>query len=190
MARMMGARLEAGLVGRREEQDRIAALLAGARSGQSGVLVIRGEAGIGKTALLSHMAAAASDFRVLHVCGSELEMEFPYAGVQQLCGPLLAFVAQLPEPQQRALEVSLGLKDGDLPTGCWSVWPFSRSSVRPATTGQRCASSMMRSGSTRVGCRRFPSWQGDSLRSRSSWSSRPGARALNRNFEGIPKQCW
>ena len=93
----------------------MAALLAGARSGQSGVLVIRGEAGIGKTALLSHMAAAASDFRVLHVCGSELEMEFPYAGVQQLCGPLLAFVAQLPEPQQRALEVSLGLKDGDPP---------------------------------------------------------------------------
>src|SRR6185312_572303 len=77
--------------------------------------VIRGEAGIGKTALLSHMAAAASDFRVLHVCGSELEMEFPYAGVQQRCGPLFAFVAQLPEPQQRALEVSLGLKDGDPP---------------------------------------------------------------------------
>jgi len=186
MARMMGARLEAGLVGRREEQDRIAALLAGARSGQSGVLVIRGEAGIGKTALLSHMAAAASDFRVLHVCGSELEMEFPYAGVQQLCGPLLAFVAQLPEPQQRALEVSLGLKDGDLPTGCWSVWPFSRCSVRPATTGQRCASSMMRSGSTRVRCRRSPSWQGDSLRSRSSWFAARRAGA-EQELRGHPK---
>jgi DNA-binding CsgD family transcriptional regulator len=183
---MMGARLEAGLVGRREEQDRIAALLAGARSGQSGVLVIRGEAGIGKTALLSHMAAAASDFRVLHVCGSELEMEFPYAGVQQLCGPLLAFVAQLPEPQQRALEVSLGLKDGDLPTGCWSVWPFSRCSVRPATTGQRCASSMMRSGSTRVRCRRSPSWQGDSLRSRSSWFAARRAGA-EQELRGHPK---
>jgi|KBSSwiStaDraftv2_1062776.scaffolds.fasta_scaffold66691_2 DNA-binding CsgD family transcriptional regulator len=182
----MGARLEAGLVGRREEQDRIAALLAGARSGQSGVLVIRGEAGIGKTALLSHMAAAASDFRVLHVCGSELEMEFPYAGVQQLCGPLLAFVAQLPEPQQRALEVSLGLKDGDLPTGCWSVWPFSRCSVRPATTGQRCASSMMRSGSTRVRCRRSPSWQGDSLRSRSSWFAARRAGA-EQELRGHPK---
>ena len=182
----MGARLEAGLVGRREEQDRIAALLAGARSGQSGVLVIRGEAGIGKTALLSHMAAAASDFRVLHVCGSELEMEFPYAGVQQLCGPLLAFVAQLPEPQQRALEVSLGLKDGDLPTGCWSVWPFSRCSVRPATTGQRCASSMMGSGSTRVRCRRSPSWQGDSLRSRSSWFAARRAGA-EQELRGHPK---
>ncbi|ORW71102.1 AAA family ATPase [Mycobacterium saskatchewanense] len=112
---MGSAALHPTLIGRRAEQEELAALLADARSGRSRVLVVRGEAGIGKTALLTQMAASADTFQVLHVCGSEMEMEIPYAGVQQLCGPLLTFADQLPRPQRNALEVALGQNDGDSP---------------------------------------------------------------------------
>ena len=76
------------LLGRREEQRRLAALLHGAREGQAGVLVLRGEAGIGKSALLSDIAKNADGFCICRAGGVESEMELPYAGLQQLCGPL------------------------------------------------------------------------------------------------------
>lgn len=103
------------LIGRRAERDVVDSLLAGARSGSSGVLVVRGEAGIGKTALLSQVFADATDFRVLHVLGAELEMELAYASVQQLCTPLLHLARGLPEPQRHALNVALGLETGAAP---------------------------------------------------------------------------
>jgi DNA-binding CsgD family transcriptional regulator len=104
------------LQGRSGEHAVLDRLLADARRGRSAVLVIRGEAGVGKTALLRHAAAqAASAFRVAHVAGVESEMELPYAGLHQLCSPMLDRLDVLPEPQQAALRVALGLAPGDPP---------------------------------------------------------------------------
>jgi DNA-binding CsgD family transcriptional regulator len=104
------------LQGRSGEHAVLDRLLADARRGRSAVLVIRGEAGVGKTALLRHAAAqAASAFRVAHVAGVESEMELPYAGLHQLCSPVLDRLNVLPEPQQAALRVALGLAPGDPP---------------------------------------------------------------------------
>jgi DNA-binding CsgD family transcriptional regulator len=90
-------------------------LLANVRGGQSGVLVIRGEAGIGKTALMRHAARQASDFRIAQIAGVEAEMELPYAGVHQLSGPMLDQLGTIPQPQRTALSVALGLEPGDPP---------------------------------------------------------------------------
>ena len=90
-------------------------LLANVREGQSAVLVIRGEAGIGKTALLRYAARQASGFRVAQVAGVEAEMELPFAGIHQLCAPVLDQLDALPQPQQDALNVALGLASGDVP---------------------------------------------------------------------------
>src|SRR3954447_23990649 len=79
------------LLGRTSEREQLDRLLANVRGGQSAVLVIRGEAGIGKTALLRYAARqAASGFRVSQLAGVEAEMELPFAGVHQLCAPMLA----------------------------------------------------------------------------------------------------
>ena len=85
------------------------------RGGQSAVLVIRGEAGIGKTALLRYVADHASGFRVVQVTGAEAEMELPFAGIHQLCPSLLDQLDALPQPQRDALNVALGLASGDVP---------------------------------------------------------------------------
>ncbi len=90
-------------------------LLENVRGGQSAVLIIRGEAGVGKTALLHYAAAQASDFRVAQITGVEAEMELPFAGLHQLCGPMLGQLTGLPEPQQNALRVALGLSSGNAP---------------------------------------------------------------------------
>ncbi|RKQ84855.1 regulatory LuxR family protein [Solirubrobacter pauli] len=98
--------------GRSSERETLERLLDGARVGRSGALVLRGEAGVGKTALLQHTAGAADGFRVLQVGGVESEMELPFAGLHQLCGPLLDELDALPAPQQDALQVSFGLASG------------------------------------------------------------------------------
>lgn len=103
------------LVGRQREQQALAELLDAARGGHSGVLVVRGEPGIGKTALLDDLVERAPDFRVLSLSGAELEREMAYAGVQQLCAPLMGLVDRLPAPQADALRVALGLTDGAAP---------------------------------------------------------------------------
>src|ERR1700742_3210582 len=84
------------LLGRRREQQMLAGLLDGARDGRSGVLVIRGDAGIGKTALLANAVSRAPDFRAINVSGAESEMELAYAGVHQVCAPLMGLVDCLP----------------------------------------------------------------------------------------------
>jgi DNA-binding CsgD family transcriptional regulator/tetratricopeptide (TPR) repeat protein len=109
----MGASL--ALRGRSTERELLGRLLENVRDGQSAVLVIRGEAGIGKTALLHHCAEQASGFRVARVAGVESEMELPFAGLHQLCAPMLGRLDALPEPQQSALRVALGLSAGDPP---------------------------------------------------------------------------
>src|SRR3954452_20486335 len=100
---------EATFRGRAAERERLDQLLACAREGQSAVLVIRGEAGVGKTALLRYAAGQASDFRIAEVTGVESEMELAFAALHQLCAPLLDRLPTLPEPQQFALNVALGL---------------------------------------------------------------------------------
>ncbi len=99
--------------GRTTERERLSRLLDRARGGESAALVVRGEAGIGKTALLDYCAGEASDFQVVRVAGVESEMELPFAGLHQLCAPMLAAVYLLPEPQQNALRVAFGLMSGD-----------------------------------------------------------------------------
>ncbi|QEN15974.1 AAA family ATPase [Mycolicibacterium sp. ELW1] len=103
------------LIGRRGEQQRLTELVNLARGGNSGVLVIRGSAGIGKTALLSDVLANAGDLRTIEISGAESEMELAYAGVQQLCAPLLGRIHGLPDPQKDALRVALGLREGSAP---------------------------------------------------------------------------
>jgi DNA-binding CsgD family transcriptional regulator len=111
----MAARRPPVLLGRAGERQLLDRLLENVRGGQSAVLVIRGEAGVGKTALLQHCAQQASGFRVARVAGVESEMELPFAGLHQLCAPMLDRIGALPEPQQAALGVALGLASGAAP---------------------------------------------------------------------------
>src|SRR4051794_12729353 len=104
-----------GLLNRAGERDALERLVAGVRAGQSRVLVLRGEAGVGKTALLRHLSAAASGFRVARAAGVESEMELAYAGLQALCAPMLGRLEQLPDPQRDALSTAFGLSAGPRP---------------------------------------------------------------------------
>jgi DNA-binding CsgD family transcriptional regulator len=111
----MAATLASGFLDRTSEREVLDRVLATAREGQSAVLVMRGEPGIGKTALLRYAARGASGFRVAQVTGVEAEMELPFAGIHQLCAPLLDQLDALPQAQQAALNVALGLASGDVP---------------------------------------------------------------------------
>ncbi len=111
----MAARRSPVLLGRAGEREALDRLLENVRGGQSAVRVIRGEAGVGKTALLHHCARQASGFRVARVAGVESEMELPFAALHQLCAPMLDRLDALPEPQQAALCVALGLASGAAP---------------------------------------------------------------------------
>jgi DNA-binding CsgD family transcriptional regulator len=104
-----------GLFGRTGELEILRRLIARVRSGRSAVLVVRGEPGIGKTELLRQLSAEASGFWVARVAGVESEMELPFAGLYQLCAPMLDRLASLPEPQRRGLSVAFGLAPGDSP---------------------------------------------------------------------------
>jgi hypothetical protein len=103
------------LRGRREECAVLDRLLADARAGHSGVLVLEGEAGVGKTALLDYAIASASDLRVLRAVGVESEMELAFAALHQLCAPLLDRLERLPVPQRDALQTTFGLRAGPVP---------------------------------------------------------------------------
>jgi DNA-binding CsgD family transcriptional regulator len=107
--------MSGGFQDRLAERAALDGLLQEARSGRSAVLVVRGEAGVGKSALLQRAAQEASGFRVAQIAGVESEMELPFAGLHQLCAPMLAKLDRLPVPQQRALRVALGLAAGDPP---------------------------------------------------------------------------
>ncbi|MEY9892106.1 DNA-binding CsgD family transcriptional regulator [Catenulispora sp. MAP5-51] len=102
-------------LGRDHERAEIDGLLGRARHGGGSVLVVRGEAGIGKTALMRYCARQASGFRVLEASGVESEMELPFAALHQLCGPFLDRIGALPGPQRQALEVAFGLAGGNPP---------------------------------------------------------------------------
>src|ERR687898_2075521 len=111
----MAGRRPSVLLGRADERELLDRLLENVRAGQSAVLVVRGEAGVGKTALLHYCARQASGFRVARIAGVESEIELPFAGLHQLCAPMLGRLGALPQPQQVALGVALGLSSGPAP---------------------------------------------------------------------------
>ena len=103
------------LLGRRIECAALDQLVASVRAGPSRALVLRGDAGIGKTALLEYLAQHSSGCGIARAAGVESEMELAYAGLQQLCAPFLDRAERLPGPQRGALGTAFGLRDGDAP---------------------------------------------------------------------------
>ena len=112
---LSGAGLERRLRGRRGEREVLDRLLATVRTGPSQVLVLRGEAGIGKTTLLGYLLERASGCRIARAAGVEPEMELAFAGLHQLCAPFLDRIECLPDPQRAALGSAFSLRDGDAP---------------------------------------------------------------------------
>src|SRR5918996_1131148 len=105
----------AQLLGRQREREVLDRLLEAARDGHGGVLVVYGDPGVGKTALLESTVEAASGFHVTRAVGVEGEMELAFAALQQLCSLSLGLIEHLPVPQREALEVALGLSAGRPP---------------------------------------------------------------------------
>ncbi len=103
------------LRGRSAECGVLDGLLEGVRGGRSAVLVVRGEAGVGKTALLDYAVESAPDLRSVRAAGVESEMELAFAGLHQLCGPMLDRLGRLPGPQRDALRIAFGLEAGPAP---------------------------------------------------------------------------
>jgi DNA-binding CsgD family transcriptional regulator len=100
---------------RRRECEVLDRLLEAVRGGESRVLVVRGEPGVGKSALLEYLVGRASGCRVARAAGVQSEMELAFAGLQQLCAPMLDRLERLPAPQRDALSVAFGLSAGDAP---------------------------------------------------------------------------
>jgi hypothetical protein len=100
------------LRGRHNEQSVLDRQLQQVRAGKSSVLVLRGEAGIGKTALLQYIADRAAGWRIVRAAGVDSEMELAFAGLHQLCAPMLDGLDRLPGPHRDALRVAFGLQDG------------------------------------------------------------------------------
>ena len=100
------------LFGREREREVLDRLLDG---GRGGVLVLHGDAGVGKTALLEYAVEAGREFRVARTSGVEADMELPFAAVQQLCAPFLDLLDRLPQPQHEALGVAFGRSTGSAP---------------------------------------------------------------------------
>jgi DNA-binding CsgD family transcriptional regulator len=103
------------LVDRRTERSALESLIASARGGMGSALVLRGEPGVGKTALLEYAIESASGFRIARAGGVESEMELAYAALHQLCVPMLDRLERLPGPQRDALGVAFGLRAGQAP---------------------------------------------------------------------------
>src|SRR3977135_3640750 len=104
------------LVGRQRERAVLERLLETARDGHGAVLVVYGDPGVGKTALLEYAVEAGEDFRVVRAAGVEGEMELDYGALQQFCSTTLAFIERRPEPRRDALGVAFGLSAGRAPS--------------------------------------------------------------------------
>src|SRR4051812_42030263 len=104
-----------GLRGRASECILLDELVAAIRRGESRSLVLRGDAGIGKTALLDYLISSASDLTVVRAVGVQSDMELGFASLHQLCAPLLDRLPELPDPQRRAVEIVFGLSAGPAP---------------------------------------------------------------------------
>src|SRR5689334_20012822 len=113
MAMLFSARRRAtALTGRRSEREVLGQLIAAVRAGESRALVVRGEPGVGKTALLEYLVEQAPGFRVVRAAGVQSEMELPFAGLHQLLASMLDRIEGLPLPQSEALRTVFGLSSG------------------------------------------------------------------------------
>jgi hypothetical protein len=145
---MAGGRSAPGglaLLGRREECAVLDRLREGAWAGRSGVLVVQGEAGVGKTALLDYAIGSASDMRVVRASGVESEMELAFAVLHQVCAPLLDRRQRLHAPQRHALEITFGR---------------SPSSWRRPPAPASAASQNRPDGDANVACHEMLGWKG------------------------------
>jgi DNA-binding CsgD family transcriptional regulator len=104
-----------GLLDRVSERDALERLVAAVRAGQGRALVLRGDAGVGKSALLRHLAAAADGCQISRAAGVESEMELPFASLHGLCVQMLDRLGHLPDPQRQALSTAFGLSRGPPP---------------------------------------------------------------------------
>src|SRR5215475_10641022 len=105
----------AGLRGRRRECGVLGRLIEAVSAGESRALVVRGEPGVGKTALLDYVARRAAAYRVVRAMGVQSEMELAFAGLHQVCAPMLDRLERLPLPQREALETAFGINCGPVP---------------------------------------------------------------------------
>src|SRR3954454_13595158 len=112
---MVSAIPQPGVLGPRSETATLDQLLEAVRAGESRALAIRGSPGVGKTALLEYVAERASGCRVARAAGVQAEMELAFAGLHQLCAPMLDRLDRLPGPQRAALSAALGLSAVDAP---------------------------------------------------------------------------
>src|SRR5260221_6866489 len=103
------------LRGRGSECGALDRLIEAVRAGASRVLVVRGEPGVGKTALLDYLAGHAPGCQMVRAAGVETEMEFAFAGLHQLCAPMLDHLGRLPVPQREALRTTFGISAGPAP---------------------------------------------------------------------------
>src|SRR6516165_6242370 len=110
----LGGRVR-GLTDRRAECGVLDGLVEAVCAGESRVLVVHGEPGVGKTALLEYLADRATGCRLLRVSGVQWEMELAFAGLHQLCAPLLVHLEVLPRPQRDALRTAFGMSEGPAP---------------------------------------------------------------------------
>ena len=101
--------------GRRGERDVLDGLIEAVRGGESRALVVRGEPGVGKTALLDYLVEQASGCRVVRAAGVQSEMELAFAGLHQLLAPILDRLERLPAPQRDALRTAFGVSPGPAP---------------------------------------------------------------------------
>jgi DNA-binding CsgD family transcriptional regulator len=113
--RLPGPGRRTSLRGRATECMQLDGLLAAVRRGEGRSLVVRGEAGIGKTALLEYLIEAAADLTVVRAAGVESEMELAYASLHQLCAPMLGRLERVPGPQRQSLEIVFGMSAGPPP---------------------------------------------------------------------------
>ncbi|MEU8986741.1 AAA family ATPase [Streptomyces sp. NPDC048558] len=114
-ADLPGWRRAAEMTGRRVECGVLDQLIGAVRAGESRALVVHGEPGVGKTALLEYLAVQARGFRVVRAAGVQSEMELAFAGLHQLCAPLLDRIDHLPVPQRDALRTAFGMSEGPAP---------------------------------------------------------------------------
>jgi predicted ATPase len=112
LVRPLGGTGATDLIGRRSERRLLDQLVAALHQGQSRALVVHGESGVGKTALMEYLADRASDWRIARAAGVQSEMELAFAGLHQLCAPMLDRLEHLPAPQCDALRSAFGMSAG------------------------------------------------------------------------------
>ena len=161
-------------------------LVAETRAGQGRVLVLvlRGEAGIGKTALMGYVSAGAGGCRIVRVAGVESEMELAFAGLHALCAPMLGRLGYLPVPQRDALNTAFGLSGGS-PPDRFLVGLAVLSLLADAAEEQPVVCVVDDAQwLTGCRCRRSRSWRGGFWRSGWGWCSRCAGPAASMSSRG------